>query len=131
MTLINMLRPPRHRQWLRRLRKRLANREHSLRVREARKLCCVVVGPRRGHPRRCAPRGLGPADGPGRGRRTHAGADGRRARAHRATARAASPDPEPLRRPARQPVVRVDFRRLLGAGREKYRDRRDSPRWGR
>ena len=42
MTLINMLRPP-HRQWLRRLRKRLANREHMRRFREARKLCCVGV----------------------------------------------------------------------------------------
>ena len=42
MTLINMLRPP-HRQWLRRLRKRLANREHMRRAREARKLCCVGV----------------------------------------------------------------------------------------
>ncbi len=42
MTLINMLRPP-HRLWLRRLRKRLANREHMRRAREARKLCCVGV----------------------------------------------------------------------------------------
>ena len=42
MTLINMLRP-KHRQWLRRLRKRLANREHMRRAREARKLCCVGV----------------------------------------------------------------------------------------
>ena len=42
MTLINMLRSP-HRQWLRGLRKRLANREHMRRAREARKLCCVVV----------------------------------------------------------------------------------------
>ena len=31
MTLINMLRP-KHRQWLRRLRKRLANREHRVAV---------------------------------------------------------------------------------------------------
>ena len=42
MTLIDMLRP-KHRQWLRRLRKRLANREHMRRAREARKLCCVGV----------------------------------------------------------------------------------------
>ena len=42
MTLINMLRP-KHRQWLRRLRKRLANREHMRRARDARKLCCVGV----------------------------------------------------------------------------------------
>ncbi len=34
---------PRNRQWLRRLRKRLANREHMRRVRKARKLCCVGV----------------------------------------------------------------------------------------
>ena len=42
MTLINMLRP-KHRQLLRCLRKRLANREHMRRAREARKLCCVGV----------------------------------------------------------------------------------------
>ena len=42
MTLINMLRPQQRRS-LRRLRKRLANREHMRRAREARKLCCVGV----------------------------------------------------------------------------------------
>ncbi len=42
MTLINMLRP-KHRQLLRRLRKRIANREHMRRAREARKLFCVGV----------------------------------------------------------------------------------------
>ena len=36
---------PRNRQWLRRLRKRLANREHMRRVRKARKLCCIGVDP--------------------------------------------------------------------------------------
>ncbi len=42
MTLIDTLRPQ-HRRTLRRLRKRLANREHMRRAREARKLCCVGV----------------------------------------------------------------------------------------
>ena len=42
MTLINMLRP-KHRQLLRRLRRRIANREHMRRAREDRKLCCVGV----------------------------------------------------------------------------------------
>ena len=42
MTLIHMLRPE-HRSQLRRLRQRLANREHMRRVREARKLLCVGV----------------------------------------------------------------------------------------
>ena len=42
MTLIETLRPE-HRRWLRRLRKRLANREHMRRAREASKLCCVGV----------------------------------------------------------------------------------------
>ncbi len=42
MTLINMLRPE-HRQLMRRLRKRIANREHMRRTRAARKLLCVGV----------------------------------------------------------------------------------------
>ena len=42
MTLIHMLRPE-HRNQMRRLRQRLANREHMRRVREARKLLCVGV----------------------------------------------------------------------------------------
>ena len=42
MTLVHMLRPE-HRNQQRRLRQRLANREHMRRVREARKLLCVGV----------------------------------------------------------------------------------------
>ena len=42
MTLISLLRRT-HRQLLRRLRKRLANREHMRRARKARKPCCVGV----------------------------------------------------------------------------------------
>ncbi len=42
MTLIDTLRPQ-HRQWLRRLRKRLANRDQMRRSRQARKLCCIGV----------------------------------------------------------------------------------------
>ena len=42
MTLIHMLRPE-HRNQMRRLRQRLANRQHMRRVREARKLLCVGV----------------------------------------------------------------------------------------
>ena len=42
MTLVNSLRPEQRLQ-LRRLRKRLANREHMRRAREARKLLCLGV----------------------------------------------------------------------------------------
>lgn len=42
MTLITMLRPEQQK-LLRRLRKRIANREHMRRARERRKLCCVGV----------------------------------------------------------------------------------------